>query len=250
LAESHEWSLSVDQALALHPEIRGSISQIIEKGHLATFLEENDELRDIVHYDAYTRVLGVEDPKFMYLLRNLLWSKFVKQVGFLSIEFRSRYDFGLSFAGEDRSIAEKLNSALQEAEMEVFYDKDEQHRILARDVEEYLAPIYRTEARFVLPLLSRNFPRKIWTKFESQQFKDRFGENSVIPLWFSDAPPGMFDETTRVGGMTLDPSTDVDRQIAEIVRELIKRVGDERQQEESASSARASTASALIDDEQ
>src|SRR5215467_1260195 len=67
----------------------------------------------------HPRVLGVEDPKFMYLLRNLLWSKFVKQVGFLSIEFRSRYDFGLSFAGEDRSIAEKLSSALQEAEMEV-----------------------------------------------------------------------------------------------------------------------------------
>jgi len=174
----------------------------------------------------------------------------VKQVGFLSIEFRSRYDFGLSFAGEDRLIAEKLNSALQEAEMEVFYDKDEQHRILARDVEDYLAPIYRTEARFILPLLSRNFPKKIWTKFESQQFKDRFGENSVIPLWFSDAPPGMFDETTRVGGMTLDPSTDVDRQITEIVSVLIKRVGDERQQEESASSARASTTNALINDGQ
>lgn len=28
----------------------------------------------------------------MYFMRNLLWSKFVKEVGFISVEFRSKYD--------------------------------------------------------------------------------------------------------------------------------------------------------------
>ena len=55
---------------------------------------------------------SVEDPKFMYFLRNLLWSKFVRNVGFISVEFRSKYDFALSFAGEVRPIAEKLAAAL------------------------------------------------------------------------------------------------------------------------------------------
>jgi hypothetical protein len=238
LAESEEWALSIDQALVQHPRIRGSISQIVDKGFLQDFLSEDEEIRDIVHFDSYTRILAVEDPKFIYFLRNLLWSKFVKQVGYISDEFRSRYDFALSFAGEDRSIAEKLCAALQEREMEVFYDKQEQHRILAQDVEAYLAPIYRTEARFVIPLLSKHYPKKIWTKFESEQFKSRFGENSVIPIWFSDALPGMFDESARLGGSSFYPDRDWDAQITDIAELLVRRVGEERREEEAASGQR------------
>jgi len=44
------------------------------------------------------------------------------EVGFVSMDFPSRYDFALSFAGSDRDIAEALFSALEENEMEVFYD--------------------------------------------------------------------------------------------------------------------------------
>jgi hypothetical protein len=174
----------------------------------------------------------------MYFMRNLLWSKFVRQVGFITVEFRSRFDFALSFAGEDRHIAEKFRDALQEHEIEVFYDMDEQHRILGQDIELYLAPIYRSEARFVVPLLSKNFPKKIWTKFESEQFKSRFGERSVIPIWFTDAPPGMFDESARVGGMILDPARGLDAQITTICSALIRRVGEERREEERATDAR------------
>jgi hypothetical protein len=238
LATSDDWTCSIDQVLAENPEIRGSLGQVVDKGHLADFLKERSDLRDLFHYDGYTRVLAVEDPKLMYFMRNLLWSKFVRQVGFISVEFRSNYDFALSFAGEDRHIAEKFRDILQEHEIEVFYDKDEQHLILGQDIELYLAPIYRSEARFVIPLLSKNFPKKIWTKFESDQFKSRFGEHSVIPIWFADAPPGMFDESTRVGGMILDPAGDSDAQIATICSALIKRVGEERREEERVTGAR------------
>jgi hypothetical protein len=249
LADSDQWTLSITQAIALNPKSRGSVSQIVDKGHLQSFLAANPELHDILHFDSYTKVLGVEDPKFMYFLRNLLWSKFVREVGYLTIEFRSRYDFALSFAGEDRQIVEKLKLSLQDEEIEVFYDKDEQHRILASDVEEYLAPIYRTEARFIIPLLSRNYPKKIWTKFESQQFKARFGESSVIPIWFADAPSGIFDESARVGGLVFDPTADADAQIANITEVLLKRVGDERQLEEAASDAREDAGNAVdVDD--
>jgi hypothetical protein len=122
--------------------------------------------------------------------------------------------------------------------MEVFYDKDEEHRILANDVEDYLAPIYRSEARFVIALLSKDYPRKIWTKIESDIFKQRFGQNSVIPIWFSDAPPGMFDETTKLGGILFDPNTDTDAQLRRICDVLIRKAGEERQEEIAASAQR------------
>ena len=40
-------------------------------------------------------------------------------------------------------------------EFEVFYDKNEEHRILAENVEDYLGPIYRSEAAFVVCFLGR-----------------------------------------------------------------------------------------------
>ena len=126
-------------------------------------------------------------------------------MGYRSIEFKSEYDFALSFAGADREVADAIFRRLSERELSVFYDKNEQHRILAENVEDYLAPIYKSEAAFVVVLLGKEYPKRIWAKFESEQFKERFGENAVIPIWFPEAPPGMFDETTKVGGITFDP---------------------------------------------
>ena len=214
LAESDDFTLQLDQALAQHPDQRGSVGQIIEKGYFQEeYLNANPDLHEVIHYDPATRMVVIEDPKFLYFLRNLIWNKFARQVGFLTAEFKGRYDFALSFAGADRDVAEALSARLTEAEVAVFYDRDEQHRILAANVDDYLAPIYRSEAEFVIVLLGLEYPKRIWTKFESDQFKQRFGDGSVIPIWFAHAPVGMFDETARVGGVTLDRSRDMDSQI-------------------------------------
>ncbi len=68
LARSEEWSCSISHELAKHADIRGSVSQVVDKGYLERFLNEHEELRDLFHYDSYTRVLAVEDPNFMYFL--------------------------------------------------------------------------------------------------------------------------------------------------------------------------------------
>ncbi|HYS09029.1 MAG TPA: hypothetical protein VEP66_09800, partial [Myxococcales bacterium] len=47
-----------------------------------------------------------------------------------------------------RDIADAIFKGLDEREIAVFYDKNEQHRILAEHVEEYLRPIYQSEASF------------------------------------------------------------------------------------------------------
>jgi hypothetical protein len=142
--------------------------------------------------------------------------------------FERRYDFALSFAGSDRDIAEKLFSKLSENELEVFYDKNEQHRILAKDVEEYLRPIYQSEAQYIVVLLGNDYPNRIWTKIESDAFVSRFGEDSVIPIWFSDVPNGIFDASKKKGGFTFDRKIEVDTQIDSIVDLLLKKMEDAR----------------------
>jgi hypothetical protein len=100
--------------------------------------------------------------------------------------------------------------------------------ILAVDIEEYLRPIYQSEARFVIALLSLAYPKKIWTKIESDQFRERFNTGDVVPLWFSDAPTGMFDESRRVGGLTFDVSLPVRQEVERIVGVLLRKLADAR----------------------
>lgn len=226
LALGKEWTLNIADAIRHNPEHRGSVGQIVEKGFLADHITRNPELQDVIHFDPPTRELSIEDPKFVYYLRNLLWSKFCEKLGYRSVNFQSRYDYALSFAGADREIAEGLFNCLSEHELSVFYDKNEQHRILAENVEDYLAPIYKSEASFVIVLLGPEYPKRIWTKFESEQFKDRFGDKAVIPIWFSDAPPGMFDETTKYGGVTFDREQAVESEINRICELLCAKISD------------------------
>lgn len=216
IADANEWSIFLDREITSRPEQRASVSQVVEKGYLKSFIENDGEFGSVIHFDADTHILTIEDPQFVFFLRNLQWNYFAQQVGFVNIDFPSSYDFALSFAGVDRGIAKRLCELLEEHEIAVFYDHNEQHRILAENIEEYLGPIYRTEAAFVICLLGPEYPKRIWTKFESDQFRERFGKGTVIPIWFTTTPPGMFDESTRVGGVTFDPEGDVEDQIQQI----------------------------------
>jgi hypothetical protein len=179
-------------------------------------MNKHPEIQDVIHFDANTHVLSIEDPKFLYYIRNLLWSKFCQQVGYPAFEFPSRYDIALSFAGTDRDVAKSLFEELTEYELSVFYDENEQHRILAKNVEDYLGPIYSSEAKYVVALLGPD------------QFKQRFGENCVIPIWFSTSPVGIFDETIRYGGFKFDRALETEDQVKKFAELLYKKIGEEK----------------------
>lgn len=127
-------------------------------------------------------------------------------------------------------MAELISDKLLEREISVFYDKNEQHRILASNVEDYLAPIYNSEADYVIVLLSSQYPKKIWTKFESDQFEQRFGENSIIPIWYSDTDTGLFDESRKYGGLTYNVDNDVTQEAENIVVVLSKKLAQKRKE--------------------
>jgi hypothetical protein len=74
--------------------------------------------------------------------------------------------------------------------------------------------------------LGKDYPQRLWTKFESDQFKERFGEGSVIPIWFKDVPASMFDDSRKVGGFTLDTDGNIDSQLDEIAETLTKKIAD------------------------
>ncbi|SMG61829.1 TIR domain-containing protein [Cedecea sp. NFIX57] len=231
LSKTLEGVLDTREAVANNAEMKASVLQVIEKGHLSALIDSSESIKNLIHYENKTSLLTIEDPKFLYFIRHLIWNKFSRQVGYSGITFRGEYDFALSFAGQDREIAESLFTELQSREVSVFYDKNEQHRILANDVEEYLAPIYRSSSLFVIVLYSQHYPAKIWTKFESDNFKQRFGDNCVIPIWFDNSLPGMLDETRKVGGITLQTSGDIANQVKSISDVVCAKLTELRQAE-------------------
>jgi hypothetical protein len=233
LAEGSQWSLSF-RDLRPFGSLRGSVGQVVEKGFLETLISGDDKIRSMLHYDPGAQILTIEDPQVAFFIKHIPWAHFAREIGFIGVTFEKRYDFALSFAGTDRPVAEALFNALSEEQLSVFYDRNEQHRILAENVEEYLRPIYQSEADFVLCLLGLDYPKRIWTKFESDAFKERFVDGSVIPIWFSTAPTGIFDETRRVGGLEFDPAGNLDEQVSNITATLVRKLQERRAEEATA----------------
>lgn len=233
LADSGELSLDLREAMRANPTHRASIGQVLDKGFLVALLGDADKqalFQPYFHFEPSTSILSVEDPKLVFYLKNLVWREFSRQVGFPGSIFKGRYDFALSFAGSDREIAKRLSELLSEREVIVFYDENEQHLIIAREVEEYLGPIYRRDADYVIALLSPNYPARVWTKFESDNFRERFGSNSIIPIWFTNTVPGFFSDESRYGGLSFDPAGDVAQQLADIAETLCLRLVTDRQE--------------------
>jgi hypothetical protein len=71
LASGKEWSLNVRDTIRQKPEHRGSVGQIVSKGLLADHISKNPSLQDVIHFDPETTELSVEDPKFVFYIRNL-----------------------------------------------------------------------------------------------------------------------------------------------------------------------------------
>ena len=149
-------------------------------------MKNNDNIKDVIHYDSISKTLTIEDPKFLFYVRNLLWNKFAKQIGYIDIHFSKPYDVALSFAGENRDLAQVLFDKLAAREISVFYDRNE-------------------------------------------QLKTRFGENKIIPIWYSDTDISIFDETRKYGGYQFDVTPECfEAEADEIVELIAKKIEETR----------------------
>lgn len=223
LAESSIGALKIEDIYMRYPKYKASISQIADKGYITKLLQNNGELSKVLYYDVTSKVLAIEDPKFLFYIKNIDWLKFEKEMGFKVAEC-VQYDFAISFAGEKRKYVEMIVNKLEANEVCVFYDKNASADILGKDLERYFEPIYAADAKYVIAMIDSNYPKKIWTTFESKQYKDRFGDNTVIPILFEDFTPSPFDEFFKRGYEKIDTTKDIESQVKYIVDLLITKL--------------------------
>jgi|SRR6266478_4619754 len=110
---------------------------------------------------------------------------------------RKKYDFevALSFAGEDRKVADKLAGGLRAVGVRIFYDRYEQARLWGRDLYHHLQRVYRDKAEYCVILVSKHYAKRLWARHELRQAQARaFKENHeyILPLRLDDTEiPGL-----------------------------------------------------------
>lgn len=100
------------------------------------------------------------------------------------------YDVVISFAGEDRTVAESIASNLVTKGINVFYDEYEQANLWGKDLYVHLTKVYRDESKYFLMIISESYAKKQWTNHERKAAQARaFQENSeyILPLRLDDA---------------------------------------------------------------
>jgi len=106
-----------------------------------------------------------------------------------------QYDVAISFAGEDREVADQLAHALTEKGAKVFYDIFEQGDLWGKDLFDHLADVYSRKAKYCIMLLSEAYAKKAWTKHERQHAQARAfasDEEYILPVRLDDAEiPGI-----------------------------------------------------------
>lgn len=225
LAECDTGALQMHEIYMKYPHYKVSISQIADKGYISQLISNNENVAKVLYYEPTSKILAIEDPKFVFYLKNIKWVAFAQEMGFKQEECTTKYDFALSFAGEKREYAEMLYQKLTENEYGVFYDKNTTADILGKDLDKYFAPIYEADATYVIAMIDSHYPKKVWTAFESEKYKARFGQDSVIPILFNDFTPSPMDTLYNKGYETINTTKDnVEEQINQIVTHLIQKM--------------------------
>ena len=105
------------------------------------------------------------------------------------------YDVAVSFAGEDRTTAERFAELVKAAGFSVFYDFWKKSDLWGRNLYPHLAEVYSKKARYCVMFISEAYSRKAWTRHEMQAAQERaFRENEayILPVRLDDtAIPGI-----------------------------------------------------------
>lgn len=103
------------------------------------------------------------------------------------------YDVAISYAKNDREVAEALASRLAARGLRVFYDRTRAETLWGERLGDVLTEIYGRAATVVVVLVSCHYGASRWTMLERNAARSRLGAHdtagSVLPLCLDDTEP-------------------------------------------------------------
>jgi hypothetical protein len=120
-----------------------------------------------------------------------------------------QYDVALSFAGEDRHLAEYLARRLQALGLRVFYDGFERATLWGRNLYENLHHIYSDKAEYCILIISEYYVSRKWTRKEwhsAQERALRQPEDYLLPIRLDNSElPGLSDAIAYLDAREIQP---------------------------------------------
>jgi hypothetical protein len=82
------------------------------------------------------------------------------------------YDVALSFASEDRAVAEEFANLLSDKSIKNFLDEYQAGALWGKDMLDHLVNIYSRKARYCVMFISQYYPLKKWTEVERTSLQE------------------------------------------------------------------------------
>ena len=98
---------------------------------------------------------------------------------------RFEQEVAISYAGEDREIAEQIAQSLRRKGISVFFDKFSKVDLWGKSLSSWFRKTYGKSSRFVLVLISRHYPVKDWANFEfsiARAEEKKRKEDFILPV--------------------------------------------------------------------
>ncbi|KUO71687.1 MAG: hypothetical protein APF81_22885 [Desulfosporosinus sp. BRH_c37] len=83
------------------------------------------------------------------------------------------YDVAISFAGEERHIAEEIATKLISEKVKVYYDIFFEAELFGSVLPDKFLSVFSVESRYCLILITKNYINKKWTDYERQSALSR-----------------------------------------------------------------------------
>lgn len=107
------------------------------------------------------------------------------------------YDVAVSFAPEDRAVADELASAFRAKKLKVHLDEVKAMQGVGGNFVTHIAELYRTRAQFCILLISQHYPLKRWTHEERTAAREhalRDADEYILPVRLDETNvPGVME---------------------------------------------------------
>lgn len=185
--KSEDSNVDLIELANAYKEIAGSINNVKDK-RLSILLSEKQKASQYFYYNKDTARFSIEDPAMFYFIKNLDWDKARRDCGFREKDAASspRYDVAISFAGENRAIAQHIAESLEKYDIAVYFDENHETELLGKSLGEEFEEVFSRESRFVVALLDKNHLEKDWPTFERDVFIKRVRKMEIIPIYLDE----------------------------------------------------------------
>ena len=101
-----------------------------------------------------------------------------------------KFDFAISFSGEDRSVAEELANQLFERGAAVFYDKFYLGSLVGKRLDLKFEGTFGAETLFFVPIVSASYVERPWPQYEwnvAKREAEKRWKEFILPVRLDDS---------------------------------------------------------------